>query len=118
MYGAFLRRVRESRGLTQAQLAEISGISQPNLSAYEHDRRTPGLATFNRLLVACGYQLAADGGRTVLHVPIPEEWTPRLSDDPPDEPPTVPPDASLEERADALVEAVEMAEQILEWSGR
>lgn len=126
MYGAFLRQVRESRRMTQAQLAEVTGISQPNISAYERDRRTPGLDVFNRLLVACGYQLAADGGRTVLHAPFPrgvggypfDDLPPRLPDDPPDEPPTVPVDASLDERAAAVVEAVELAEGIMEWSGR
>ncbi|MGI8710532.1 MAG: helix-turn-helix domain-containing protein, partial [Acidimicrobiales bacterium] len=41
VYGAFLRQVRRSRGMTQAQLAEVCGISQPNLSAYENDRRSP-----------------------------------------------------------------------------
>lgn len=118
MYGAFLRRVRESRGITQAQLAEITGISQPNLSAYERDRRVPSLDTFNRLLAGCGYQICADGGAQVHHVPLPVDCTPRLPDDPPAEPPNVHPDATLEERADAIVEAVEMAEQILVWSGR
>jgi transcriptional regulator with XRE-family HTH domain len=126
MYGAFLRQVRESRRMTQAQLAEVTGISQPNISAYERDRRTPGLDVFNRLLVACGYQLAADGGRTVLHAPFPrgaggypfDDLPPRLPDDPPDEPPTIAADASLDQRAGAVVEVVELAEGIMEWSGR
>lgn len=126
VYGTFLRQVRESRAMSQSDLAEVVGISQPNLSAYERDRRTPGLDVFNRILVACGYQVAADGGGTVLHMALPRGagWTvpddlpPRHPDDPPDEPPALSPDAPLEERALAVVEAVELAEAIMAWSGR
>lgn len=120
MYGAFLREVRESRGLSQTQLAEVAGISQPNISAYENDRRMPTLDTFNRLLVACGYELAADGGSKVLHMPFPvgagdypfDDLPPRLPDDPPDEPPTVPLDAGPEERAKILTAVLELAAAI------
>jgi transcriptional regulator with XRE-family HTH domain len=126
VYGAFLRQIRESRDMSQADLAEVVGISQPNLSAYERDRRTPGLDVFNRILVACGYQVAADGGGTVLHMPlprgagwsVPDDLPPRNPDDPPDEPPALEPDVPLEARALAVVEAVELAEAIMEWSGR
>ncbi|HYI60187.1 MAG TPA: helix-turn-helix transcriptional regulator [Acidimicrobiales bacterium] len=118
MYGAFLRRVRESRGLSQAQLAELTGISQPNLSAYENDRRTPTLDTFNRMLVACGYQVAADGGSTVLHLPLPpgaggypfDDLPPRLPDDPPDEAPVLPPDATPATRAWALAQVLDLSQ--------
>lgn len=96
MYGPYLRELRTSRGMTQSQLADISGISQPNLSAYENDRRTPTLDVFNRIAVSCGYQLVADGGRKQVRCPLPkggwfpdEDLPPRLSGDPPDEPPTI-----------------------------
>lgn len=120
MYGAFLRQVRESRGMSQAVLAEVSGIGQPNISAYENDRRTPSLDVFNRLLVSCGYQVAADGGSTVLHMPFPkgaggypfDDLPPRLPDDPPDEGPTVPLDATAEERAEVLVAVLELAKAV------
>ena len=92
-YGPFLRQVRRSRQLTQAQLAEVSGISQPNISAYENDRRAPTIDVLNRILVACGYQLVADGGSREVRCPFPkvgwfpdEDHPPRLPDDPPDEP--------------------------------
>jgi transcriptional regulator with XRE-family HTH domain len=95
MYGSFLRALRTTRGLTQAQLADTVSISQPNLSAYENDRRQPTLDVANRIAVACGYQLVADGGRNQLRVPLPrvgwfpdEDLPPRSPDDPPDEPPT------------------------------
>lgn len=117
MYGTFLRRVRTSRGMSQTELSEVSGIQQPNISAYENDRRVPGLDTFNRLLVACGYQVAADGGRTIVHLPLPPgsggdptgDLPPRLPDDPPEEAMTVPFDATPEARADALVSVLELA---------
>jgi transcriptional regulator with XRE-family HTH domain len=120
MYGAFLRQVRESRGMSQGDLAEVSGIGQPNISAYENDRRSPSLDTFNRILVSCGYELAADGGRTVLYAPFPvgaggypfDDLPPRLPDDPPDEPPTVPLDATPQERAAILVSVLDLAAAI------
>lgn len=120
MYGAFLRQVRESRGMSQADLAEVSGIGQPNISAYENDRRVPSLDSFNRLLVSCGYQVAADGGSRVLRLPLPkgaggypfDDLPPRLPDDPPDEAPTVPFDATPDERARILVSVLEVASAI------
>jgi transcriptional regulator with XRE-family HTH domain len=118
MYGAYLRRIRTSRGLSQRTLAEIAGISQPNLSAYENDRRTPTLDVFNRLLVACGYLLVADGGTDKrITFPLPkagwfpdEDLPPRLPDDPPDEPSTIAWDAGPEERARAVSAALALAD--------
>jgi transcriptional regulator with XRE-family HTH domain len=105
MYGAFLRQLRTSRSMTQAQLCEITGLSQPNLSAYENDRRSPTLDVLNRVMVACGYQLVADGGTKQVRAPLPnagwfplEDLPPRLPDDPPDEPSTVPWSTPLDER--------------------
>jgi transcriptional regulator with XRE-family HTH domain len=113
MYGSFLREVRTSRGLSQAQLSEVSGISQPNLSAYENDRRVPTLDVLNRILVACGYQLVADGGSRQVRAPLPkvgwfpdEDLPPRLPDDPPDEPPNVPWGTPIDERVDAIHQAL------------
>jgi transcriptional regulator with XRE-family HTH domain len=120
MYGEFLRRVRESRGMSQGQLAEVSGIGQPNISAYENDRRTPSLDVFNRLLVSCGYQVAADGGSTVLHLPFPpgaggypfDDLPPRLPDDPPDLRLPVRRHLSMRERGRILTSVIESADAI------
>jgi len=120
MYGAFLRQVRQSRGMSQGDLAEVSGLDQPNISAYENDRRTPTLDVFNRILVSCGYEVAADGGSRVLHMPLPigaggypfDDLPPRLPDDPPDEALTVSLDAGPEERARILVSVLEVASAI------
>lgn len=116
MYGEFLRKIRTSRGLSQAQLSETVGISQPNLSAYENDRRTPTIDVLNRYLVACGYQLVADGGSTVIPCPLPkagwfpdEDLPPRLPDDPPDEDPVVSAATPMVERVAVMHDLLALA---------
>jgi DNA-binding XRE family transcriptional regulator len=54
-----LERVRASSGLTQEELARRAGTSRPTLSAYEHGRKSPTVATFARLLSRAGWELAA-----------------------------------------------------------
>lgn len=54
-----LERVRASSGLTQEELARRAGTSRPTLSAYEHGRKSPTVATFVRLLAQAGWDLAA-----------------------------------------------------------
>jgi transcriptional regulator with XRE-family HTH domain len=71
MYGAFIRQVRASRGLTQVELARIVGIEQPNLSAYENDRQMPSADVLNRILVGCGYILEATAGKRRVVCPLP-----------------------------------------------
>ncbi|MCC5951459.1 MAG: helix-turn-helix transcriptional regulator [Acidimicrobiia bacterium] len=118
MYGAFVRAVRQSRGLTQAQLADISGISQPNLSAVEHDRRTPSTDTLNRLVVSCGYELAAVAGERVIHCDLPQNgWFPDedlpgpVDGDPVDEAPALAPDATVEQRLQAIDAVLDVADE-------
>lgn len=53
-----LERVRVSSGLTQEELARRAGTSRPTLSAYEHGRKSPTVATFARLLAQAGWDLA------------------------------------------------------------
>jgi transcriptional regulator with XRE-family HTH domain len=110
MYGAFIRELRESRGLSQTDLAAVSGVRQPNISAIEQDRREPGAATLHRLVAACGYELGAVAGSAAVHLPPPlvgwfddDGLPPRLPDDPPDEPPTVTATTSAVERNRILV---------------
>jgi transcriptional regulator with XRE-family HTH domain len=52
-----IRAARRRRGWAQRQLAEASGVSQPNLAAIETGTRVPSLAMVSRLVVACGLQL-------------------------------------------------------------
>jgi transcriptional regulator with XRE-family HTH domain len=58
--GELLERVRVSSGLTQEELARRAGTSRPTLSAYEHGRKSPTVATFARLLSGAGWELAAE----------------------------------------------------------
>ena len=58
--GALLAAVRRRGGLTQAELAERAGTSQPVISAYEHGRRDPTFGTLRRLVAAGGERLRID----------------------------------------------------------
>jgi len=55
-----LTRVRRAAGLSQGELARRAHTSRPTLSAYEHGRKSPTLATAERLLAEAGYQLSAE----------------------------------------------------------
>jgi transcriptional regulator with XRE-family HTH domain len=117
VYGDFIRQVRESRGLSQAELASVVGIEQPNLSAYERGRRVPTADTLNKLLVACGYQLAATDGEQMIFCALPiagwfpdEDLPPRDPSDPADEPSTVRADTPMDERVRAIVAVLELSD--------
>lgn len=45
-------RIRRSAGLTQQELADLSGVAQPNIAAYENGTRTPSPAMLERLAAA------------------------------------------------------------------
>jgi predicted nucleotidyltransferase len=47
--GEILRQRRADAGLTQRQLAALSGVPQPNIAAYESGRRNPAVETLGRL---------------------------------------------------------------------
>lgn len=57
--GKLLERARAGAGLTQDELARRAGTSRPTLSAYEHGRKSPTVATFARILAEAGVDLAA-----------------------------------------------------------
>ncbi|QGF24122.1 helix-turn-helix domain-containing protein [Raineyella fluvialis] len=44
-----VRELREAAGLSQAELAERSGVAQPNIAAYEAGRRRASAAMLERL---------------------------------------------------------------------
>jgi transcriptional regulator with XRE-family HTH domain len=71
MYGSFLAQARRARGLSQVELAAVSGIEQANISAIENGRRVPSAATLHRLLHACGFELTARAGPIELACPPP-----------------------------------------------
>ena len=53
-----LRQSRQEAGLTQRQLAEATGSSQPAIAAYESGRRVPHPKTLETLLERCGFDLS------------------------------------------------------------
>jgi transcriptional regulator with XRE-family HTH domain len=56
----FSRMIRDARGaagITQLELANRAGTAQPAVAAYESGGRTPNLATLERLLNACEYDV-------------------------------------------------------------
>lgn len=54
-----IAEARRASGLSQAEVARLAGTSRPNISAFEHGRRSPTLETLERLLAANGQRLAA-----------------------------------------------------------
>lgn len=56
-FGERLQQLREMRGVTQKEIEEKTGIFQASLSAYEHGRREPNLATIEKLAEAIGVRM-------------------------------------------------------------
>jgi transcriptional regulator with XRE-family HTH domain len=54
LVGRNLARIRREKGLTQEQLAELSGFSQQYLSGLEQGRRNPTVITIYELAQALG----------------------------------------------------------------
>ena len=72
-----LAQARDEAGLSQAALAVLAGTSRTTLSAYEHGRKSPTLATAERILSEAGFELtiapkiqfrevATDRGRPIV----------------------------------------------------
>jgi transcriptional regulator with XRE-family HTH domain len=61
---SLVREARRRAGLTQAQLAARAGTSQPAIARYERGRAMPDIATLDRVVEACGFEL-----RLVLAAP-------------------------------------------------
>lgn len=58
--GAAIRAARRRAGLTQAEAAIRAGTSQTAIAAYEKGRKTPTLATLDRIASAVGAKLHVD----------------------------------------------------------
>lgn len=54
---AIVTFVREKAGLTQTELAERAGTSQPAVARYENGSANPSTATLQRLTRAAGYEM-------------------------------------------------------------
>ena len=49
--GETIRNLRETRGMTRAELAEAVGISESHMKKIESGVRLPGINTFQRITV-------------------------------------------------------------------
>ncbi len=58
--GALIRDARERAGLSQTELARRADVAQSVISAYESDRREPGLAMLTKLVEAAGHELVIE----------------------------------------------------------
>ena len=54
LVGRNVKRVRQENGLTQEQLAELSGFSQQYISGLEQGRRNPTVVSLYELAAALG----------------------------------------------------------------
>jgi transcriptional regulator with XRE-family HTH domain len=52
LVGRNVKRIRQEKGLTQEQLAEISGFSQQYISGLEQGRRNPTIVSLYELATA------------------------------------------------------------------
>lgn len=72
--GALLLSARTRLGISQTAFAELLGIAQPTLSAYESGRRQPTLPTLLRLLGRAGLDLRMELADRDRHDEILAEW--------------------------------------------
>jgi transcriptional regulator with XRE-family HTH domain len=72
--GALLLSARTRLGLSQTAFAELLGIAQPTLSAYESGRRQPTLPTLLRLLSRAGLDLRMELTEQDRHDDVLAEW--------------------------------------------
>lgn len=57
-FGLAVRRLRVARGMTQGELADMSGVSRTYISALEHGRKNPTLDTQERVAGALEIRLS------------------------------------------------------------
>ena len=67
--GAEIRSARLAAGLSQRELADLAGTSQPAVAMYESGEREPGVSTFERLLGAAGAKVTVEGGHQPVRTP-------------------------------------------------
>jgi transcriptional regulator with XRE-family HTH domain len=79
--GALLRSARARQGLSQTAFADLLGIAQPTLSAYESGRRQPTVPTLLRLLERAGLELRMELAERDDHDDVLAEWERTLAPD-------------------------------------
>ena len=78
--GALLQSARLRSGLSQTAFADLIGVAQPTLSAYESGRRQPTLPTLMRLLARAGFDLRLEVVEHDDHDDVLAEWEASLDD--------------------------------------
>ncbi len=78
--GSLLQLARTRLGLSQTAFADLLGIAQPTLSAYELGRRQPTLPTLLRLLARAGLELRLDLADLDNQDAVLAEWERKLDD--------------------------------------
>ena len=78
--GALLQSARLRLGLSQTAFADLVGVAQPTLSAYESGRRQPTLPTLLRLLARAGLDLRMEIAERDEHDAVLTDWERSLSD--------------------------------------
>ena len=78
--GALLKSARGRLGLSQRSFADLLGIAQPTLSAYESGRRQPTLPTLLKLLARAGLELRLQLAERDNHDDVIADWERSLSE--------------------------------------
>lgn len=78
--GSLLQLARTRLALSQTAFADLLGIAQPTLSAYESGRRQPTLPTLLRLLARAGLELRLELADLDNHDAVLTEWELTLDD--------------------------------------
>lgn len=78
--GALLRSTRVRSGLSQRAFADLVGIAQPTLSAYESGRRQPTLPMLLGLLNKAGFDLRLEVVEHDDHDEVLAEWETSLDE--------------------------------------
>lgn len=78
--GALLKSARGRLGLSQQSFADLLGIAQPTLSAYESGRRQPTLPTLLKRLARAGLELRLQLAERDNHDDVIADWERSLSE--------------------------------------
>lgn len=57
-FSVMLYEARKGKGLSQSELAELSGVNQANISRIERGERLPNIYTLQKIANSLGLQLA------------------------------------------------------------
>ena len=72
--GSLLHSARLRLGLSQTAFADLLGVAQPTLSAYESGRRQPTVPTLLRMLAKAGLELRLELAELDNHDTVLAKW--------------------------------------------